>query len=98
MPVSRTFAVTIYKAKVEGEFVSIELDIGGRNGLPQNVRVDGTVDDALTVARRLAAEYAQPCRAGIRLVSGRKPPGFDDATRGLFFNLDKPQATDSAAA
>lgn len=99
MPVPKKFRVSLYKAKEDNGFISIELDLGGRNGLPQRVPVEGTLNDALAVARRLANEYGKPCQASISVAKGeRKPPGFDAVTRGLFFNMDKAEATEETAA
>jgi len=47
-----------------------------------------TTAEVLDAVQGLAQTYGRACRAGVRVVGGCKPPGFDDATKELFYNLE----------
>ena len=75
-------------ATISGAFLSILYDIGGRNPDPLPARVIETTRTAEVLAEieRMKAEgEALPAKPGFvisaRVISGRAPSGFKDATR-----------------
>lgn len=48
-----------------------------------------TTAEVISAVQRLAQTYGKACHASVQVVEGRKPTGFDAATEGLYFNLDR---------
>ena len=86
MPTPRTFRVTLLPAKRNGPFISVTLSLGG--DAPTKTFDATSTADAVATAARFASDHGKPCQASIRCLNGRKPPHFDEGTRGLYYNLD----------
>ena len=86
MAQTRQYEVTLYPAHVEGEFIVTKFQIGGETYPARRFEAAG-VPDLLDQVERFAMEHGESCRASVRCLSARKPPGFDKATKDLYFNL-----------
>ena len=86
----RDFTITLYPAKREGGFVSTTIDF--TQEYPRKGFQAATADQVVAEAKAFAVEYGEGCSASVRLVNGRKPAGFDAKCRGLYYNIDPPQA------
>jgi len=92
---SRTFSATLYpthRSKHNPEVLVTKMTFGltadGKtNGTHATFEASTTAEVVGTV-QRLAQTYGGCCRASVRVLEGRKPPGFDDATRELVYNLE----------
>lgn len=45
------------------------------------------MDDLIEQVTQFAMEHGEGCRASVRCLAARKPPGFKKATEDLYFNL-----------
>jgi hypothetical protein len=88
MAVLRTFKITLHRVTAASRG-SICISIGLGAETPSKVVQASTSSEVVTIATRFAQEHGEPCAALVRLTEGRKPSGFDEATRNLHFNLDK---------
>jgi hypothetical protein len=55
---------------------------------PPNIEAAG-LPDLLAKLAKLAEAVPVTCRPLVSCLSPPKPPGFDDAMRGLYFHMDK---------
>ncbi len=46
------------------------------------------MDDLVAQVTQFAMEHGESCRASVRCLALRKPPGFATATAELYFNLE----------
>lgn len=97
MPKSIDYTVTLYPAHREGVFVVTNYDIFGGT-YPKREIIAAGMNDLVTQVTEFANEHGDGCRASVRCLARRKPPGFKNATENLTFNLiEKPKGTASAA-
>lgn len=85
----RQYRVTLHPAKRRGDFVETRVDI--RKAYPEKIIDAAGVPDLIRQVTAFAEEHGEGCAASVRCLAARKPPGFDKATRRLYFNLDNPE-------
>ena len=86
MAQTRQYEVTLYPAHIEGGFIVTKFQICGDTYPTRSFEAAG-IPDMLGQVERFAMEHGESCRASVRCLSARKPPGFDKATDDLYFNL-----------
>lgn len=81
--------IEAYRAKVDGAWLSVMFDIGGRDPSPMPTRVIETTKTAAVLAEIAAMKAEGEQIEGkptfvlsARVIEGRAPSGFKDATRG----------------
>ncbi len=87
---NKDYEVTLCPIHRIGGFVVTKYD-EIRNALKHAITAAG-MDDLVDRIAQIAIEHGTGCRALVRCVGGRKPPGFDKATQNLVFNLGPAQA------
>ena len=90
MAQSKDYEVTLYPVHRKGGFVVTKYD-EIRNAPKHPITAVG-MDDLIDQIAQIAIEHGTGCRALVRCLGGRKPPGFDKATQNLVFNLGPAQA------
>ena len=90
MAQSRDYEVTLFPAHRDRGFVTTKYDLTG-NAPKHDITAAG-MDDLVDQIAQIAIEYGKGCRASVRCLGGRKPPGFKKATENLVFNLGPAQA------
>lgn len=93
---TRKFSATLYptfRSKFGSGYVT-EMVIGiGRsedNGTRTTFEASTTAD-VLSAVECFAKAHSEACQASVHLIEGRKPSGFDAATRSLYYNLERAQ-------
>lgn len=81
----RNYMITLYPAEVDRGFLVTKFRITDTH--PTKHLEAAGISDLLDQVEHYAMEHGEPCRASVRCLSDRKPPGFDRATQDLFFNL-----------
>lgn len=98
MPKSIDYKVTLHPAHREGAFVVTNYDLFGDKKYPEKEITAAGMPDLVSQVTDFANEHGEGCRASVRCLARRKPPGFKAATENLTFNLvEKPKGTASAA-
>lgn len=97
MPKSYDYKVTLYPAHKEGAFVVTKYDIFGGTYPEKQITAAG-MDDLVDQVTHFATEHGEGCRASVRCMARRKPPGFKAATENLTFNLEEKQFGTASAA
>lgn len=98
MPKSYDYKVTLHPAHREGAFVVTKYDLFGDTKYPEKDITAAGMDDLVDQVTHFAMEHGEGCRASVRCLAPRKPPGFKAATENLTFNLvEKPKGTAQAA-
>ncbi len=87
----RDFTVTLYPAELERGFFVTKFDFG--QDLPKKSFQATTATQVVAEVKAFAKDHGKPCHASARLIQGRKPAGFDEQTKSLYYNVDLPQAT-----
>ena len=97
MAKSINYKITLYPAHREGSFVVTKFDVFGGTYPQKDITAAGMADLTAQVTI-FANAHGEGCRASVKCLAHRKPPGFKAATENLTFNLeDKPLGTASAA-
>ena len=97
MAKSIDYKVTLHPAHREGAFVVTKYDIFGGKYPEKDITAAG-MDDLVDQVTHFAMEHGEGCRASVRCLAPRKPPGFKATTENLTFNLvEKAKGTASAA-
>ncbi|WP_029066101.1 hypothetical protein [Labrenzia sp. DG1229] len=97
MPKSYSYKITLHPAHREGVFVVTSYDMFGGDYPEKQISAAG-MDDLVDQVTQFAMEHGEGCRASVKCLAPRKPPGFKAATESLTFNLiEKPSGTASAA-
>jgi len=92
------YHVTLHPAHREGVFVVTNYDIFGDTEYPEKDITAAGMPDLVSQVTQFANDHGEGCRASVRCLAPRKPPGFKQATENLTFNLvEKPKGTASAA-
>ncbi len=96
MPKSIEYTITLYRAHKEGSFIVTKFDFGEER--PTRHITAAGMDDLVAQVTAFAKHHGEGCRASVRCLAARKPPGFKKATENLVFNLtEHPVGTASAA-
>ena len=85
MAQSRDYQVKLYPAHKEGKFVVTRFEMT-KSYSEKHIEAAG-MGDLVDQITRFAMEYGKGCQASVRCLAPRKPPGFRQATRDLYFNL-----------
>ena len=97
MAQTRDYQVTLYPAHRDGAFVVTKFTM--MDSYPQKQLQAAGMDDLINQVTQFATAHAESCRASVRCLAARKPPGFQRATEDLYFNLvDRTAAAGSDAA
>ncbi|MBO6727776.1 MAG: hypothetical protein JJ911_19115 [Rhizobiaceae bacterium] len=97
MAQSRDYEVALYPAHRDGNFVVTKFDMTGT--YPRHRITAAGMTDLVDQITEIAMAHGEGCRASVRVLGGRKPPGFKAATEDLYFNLKtKEQLAAEAAA
>ena len=97
MPKSIQYKVTLYPAHREGAFVVTKFDVFGGTYPEKEISAAG-MPDLVSQVTAFANDHGEGCRASVRCLARRKPPGFKAATENLTFNLvEQPKGSASAA-
>jgi hypothetical protein len=95
MAKSINYKITLYPAHREGGFVVTKFEMMGK--YPEKELTAAGMPDLVDQVTHFAMEHGEGCRASVRCLARRKPPGFKKATEDLYFNLaEKPLGTASA--
>ncbi|KPB00659.1 hypothetical protein [Ahrensia marina] len=91
------YKITLYPAHKEGSFVVTKFEMFGKS-YPEKSIIAAGMDDLVDQVTHFAMEHGEGCRASVKCLARRKPPGFKATTEHLVFNLsEKPLGTASAA-
>jgi hypothetical protein len=92
---TRKFSATLYptfRCK-HGDGLVTKMTFGlasdGKDNGAKTTFEAATTADVLGAVQRFAQTYGSACRASVRVLEGRKPTGFDEATKDLFYNLER---------
>lgn len=97
MPKANDYKITLYPAHREGSFVVTKFDLFGGTYPTKDITAAG-MPDLVSQVTAFAEAHGKGCRASVKCLAARKPPGFKATTENLTFNLeDKPVGTASAA-
>jgi len=96
MPKSYDYKVTLYPAHRDGGFVVTKYDIFGGTYPEREITAAG-MDDLVKQVTQFATKHGEGCRASVRCLASRKPPGFKAATSDLYFNLKTKQQIEADA-
>lgn len=98
MPKSINYKVTLYPSHREGAFVVTKYDLFGGTKYPEKDITAAGMPDLVAQVTQYANAHGEGCRASVKCLAPRKPPGFKAATENLTFNLvEKPKGTAHAA-
>jgi hypothetical protein len=93
---TRKFSATLYptyRSKHDPDSLVTKMVIGlASDGKDNGAKTEfeaATTADVVGAVQRFAETYGGACRASVRVLEGRKPAGFDEATRDLFYNLER---------
>lgn len=96
MPKSHDYNITLYPAHREGGFVVTKFEM--LKTYPEKQITAAGMTDLVEQVTEFAMERGDGCRASVKCLARRKPPGFKQATDDLYFNLlEQPDRTASAA-
>ena len=80
------YQITLYPAHRDGAFVVTQFQMLG--SYPEKRIQAAGMDDLIDKVTQFAMEHGASCRAAVRCLAPRKPPGFAKATAELYFNLE----------
>lgn len=80
------YEITLHPAHREGAFIITAFQMMAN--YPQRRIQAAGVDDLVSQVTQFAMEHGESCRASVRCLAPRKPPGFARATAELYFNLE----------
>ena len=86
MAQTRDYQITLYPAHREGAFVVTKFTM--MDSYPEKQLQAAGMDDLIAQVTHFAMEHGEGCRASVRCLAVRKPPGFKKATEDLYFNLE----------
>ncbi len=87
----RDFTITLYPAEFERGYFVTKFDFG--QDLPKKHFQAATAAEIVVETEAFATAHGKPCHAGVRLVQGRKPAGFDAQTASLYYNMEMPKTS-----
>lgn len=97
MPKSVNYKITLYPAHREGSFVVTKFDLFSGTYPEKEITAAG-MPDLVSQVTNFAETHGKGCRASVKCLAPRKPPGFKATTENLVFNREeKPIGTASAA-
>jgi len=79
----------------EGAFVVTKFTM--MDSYPEKQLQAAGMDDLIAQVTHFAMEHGEGCRASVRCLAARKPPGFKKATEDLYFNLSSRQSGETGA-
>lgn len=85
MPKSIDYKITLYPAHKEGSFVVTSFQMMAK--YPEHNITAAGMPDLVGQVTTIANDHGEGCRASVRCLARRKPPGFKAATENLQFNL-----------
>lgn len=85
MAQTRDYLITPHSAHRDGAFVVTEFQMMA--SYPEKRISAAGMDDLIDQVTHFAMEHGASCRASVRCLAPRKPPGFKRATEDLYFNL-----------
>ena len=94
MAQKKLYRVTLRPSELKGKTIITRWTYG--EDYPTKEFEARGVQAALDQVCIFANEYGKGCRASVRCLSGRKPPGFDKVMRELYFNLEKSKQAELA--
>lgn len=98
MPKSIDYKVTLHPAHCEGVFIVTKYDLFGDKQYPEKDITAAGMPDLVAQVTSFANGHGEGCRATVKCLAARKPPGFKAATENLTFNLvEKTKGTAQAA-
>ena len=80
------YQITLYPAHRDGAFVVTQFQM--LESYPEKRIQAAGMDDLIDKVTQFAMEHGESCRAAVRCLAPRKPPGFAKATAELYFNLE----------
>ena len=86
MAQTRDYKITLYPAHREGAFVVTKFTM--MDSYPEKQLQAAGMDDLIAQVTHFAMEHGEGCRASVRCLVARKPPGFKKATEDFYFNLE----------
>lgn len=96
MAKSNNYKITLYPAHKEESFVVTKFEMLAK--YPEQEVSAAGMPDLVDKVTHFAMAHGEGCRASVRCLAPRKPPGFKKATENLYFNLtEQPLGTASAA-
>lgn len=96
MAKSINYRVKLYPAHKDGAFTVTKFEVFGT--YPQKDITAAGMPDLINQVSAFANRHGQGCRASVRCLAPRKPPGFDKATEDLYFNLEERSIADDHPA
>lgn len=87
MPKSIDYKITLYPAHKEGTFIVTNFEMMVK--YPEFQITAAGMDDLVSQVTQIATEHNKGCRASVRCLAPRKPPGFKAATENLYFKLEE---------
>lgn len=85
------YQITLYPAHRDGAFIVTKFHM--MENCPKRRLQAAGMDDLFEKVTQFAMEHGESCRASVRCLAPRKPPGFANATAELYFNLAHPTGT-----
>ena len=86
MPKSIDYKVTLYPAHKDGGFVVTKFEMMRK--YPEHLITAVGMPDLIDQVTHIAMDHGEGCRALVRCLAQRNPPGFKKATEDLYFNLE----------
>ena len=96
MAQSRDYQITLPPAHRDGAFVVTEFTMMA--SYPEKRIQAAGMDDLIDQVTHFAMEHGESCRASVRCLAPRKPPGFKRATEDLYFSLADRTAEKASSA
>ncbi len=87
MAKARSYKITLYPAGYDRGFLTSSFELFGKEYPSREITAAGMADLKNQI-RSFAQEHGEPCRASVRHFATRKPPGFDKATKDLYYNME----------
>lgn len=81
------YKVTLYPACTDRGFISTTINLFGGDEYPEREITAAGMPDLISQVTAFANEDGSSCRASVKCLARRKPPGFKAATENLCFNL-----------
>ncbi|MFC4217692.1 hypothetical protein ACFP4H_16830 [Pseudophaeobacter arcticus] len=80
------YEITLHPAHRDGAFIVTQFQM--METCPKTRVQAAGMDDLIDQVTRFAMDHGKSCRASVRCLAPRKPPGFGKATAELYFNLE----------
>ncbi|WP_428929543.1 hypothetical protein [Marinibacterium sp. SX1] len=80
------YEITLHPAHRDGAFIVTKFQM--METYPHRRIQAAGMDDLINQVTQFAMEHGASCRAAVRCLAPRKPPGFAKATAELYFNLE----------